>query len=401
MSPTHPRHAGNDDPGRVRKPRVVRSAAERLTILETWVRSRLSATQFAEIVDVSRQQLYTWKSLFESGGPAALEPRKPGRPKGSRLPEPTRRAILFMKETHPDWGIDRIHDMLLRSDGFQASASAISHLLKEEGYEAIEVPTRPHPDKTRRFERARPNQLWQSDLFTFTLLPSSRRVHVVAFLDDRSRFVVGHDVSGACSARFVIDVFRTAVTDFGAPEEVLTDRGPQYHSWRCKSAFAKVLGSMGIQHVLARPRHPQTVGKTERWWKTLWGECLEPQRPRDVEEARERIGHFVAHYNFRRTHQGIDGLVPADVYFDAGSEVRQVLERRVAANALELAKHGRPRKAFYLTGRVGDESVSLHAEGEKVVLTKDDGTREEVDLAAPGPRQDVPAEEDTEEGERA
>jgi transposase InsO family protein len=390
-----------EDRGRARKPRVIRNAAERLTILETWVRSKLSAAEFAEIVDVSRHQLYTWKSLFDHGGPAALEPHKPGRPKGSRLPEPTRRAILFMKETHPDWGIDRIHDMLLRSEGFQASAGAISYLLKEEGYEAVEVPTHRHPDKVRRFERARPNQLWQSDLFTFTLPPSSRRVHVVAFLDDRSRFITGHGVSGASSSRFVIDVFRTAVTNFGAPEEMLTDRGPQYHSWRGKSAFAKVMASMGVKHILARPRHPETVGKTERWWKTLWGECLESQRPRDADEARERVGHFVDHYNFRRTHQGIDGLVPADVFFSAAPEVRKAMEARVAANALELAKHGRPRKAFYLTGRVGDESVSLHAEGERVVMTKDDGTREVVDLSAPGPREDVPAEEETEEGEVA
>ncbi len=393
MSPNHPHQA------QAGKRRLIRTAEERLTILETWIRSKLSARAFTEIVDVSSHQLYTWKRLFDEDGPAGLEPHKAGRPKGSRLPEATRRAILFMKETHPDWGIDRIHDMLLRTEGFQASSGAISYLLKEEGYEAVEVPTRRHPDKVRRFERARPNQLWQSDLFTFTLPPSSRRVYVVAFLDDRSRFIVGHGVSGSSSSRFVIDVFRTAVTNFGAPEEMLTDRGPQYHSWRGKSAFAKVLASMGVKHILARPRHPQTVGKTERMWKTLWGECLESQRPRDVDEARERVGHFVAHYNFRRTHQGIDGLVPADVFFSASPEVRKAMETRVAANALELARHGRPRKAFYLTGRVGDESVSLHAEGEKIVMTKDDGTREEVDLSAKGPREEAAEPDEAEDGE--
>ena len=51
------------------------------------------------------------------------------------------------------------------------------------------------------------------------------------------------------------------------------------------------------------------------------------------------------------------------------AEVKALLDKRVAANALEIAKHGEPRKAFYLTGRVGDESVSLHAQGEKVILT--------------------------------
>jgi transposase InsO family protein len=363
-----------------------RTALDRLTILETWVRSGLSASEFCRIVAVSTSQLYAWRRRFDEDGPAGLEPGKRGSPKGSRLPEPTRRAILLMKEAHEDWGIDRIHDMLLRSEGFQASAAAICRVLKEAGYEAEERPTKRHPDKVRSFERARPNQLWQSDLFTFTLPPSSRRIHVVAFLDDRSRFITGHGVSAASSARFVLDVFRTAVTDFGAPEEVLTDRGPQYHSWRGKSAFTKLLAGMGIQHILARPRHPQTVGKTERWWKTLWQECLSERRPRDLSEAQARIAHFVSFYNFRRTHQGIDGLVPADIYFEAAPEVRKTLEARVAVNALELAKHGEPRKPFYLTGRVGDQSLSLHAEGEKVVLVKEDGTREEVDLKAPGRR---------------
>jgi putative transposase len=303
-----------------------------------------------------------------------------------------------MKETHEEWGVDRIHDMLLRTEGFQASAGAIRRLLGEEGYEAVEVETKRHPDKVRRFERARPNQMWQSDLFNFTLPPSSHRVYVVAFLDDRSRFVTGHGISAGCSGAFVREVFRTAVTNFGAPEEVLTDRGPQYHSWRGKSAFAKVLASMGIDHILARPRHPQTVGKTERFWKTLWQECLVSRRPRNVEEARERIGHFVGHYNFRRTHQGIDGLIPADVYFGAESEVRESMEAHVDANALELSRHGTPRKPFYLTGRVGDQSLSLHAEGEKVVLTNEDGSREEVDLSAPGRREDVPPEGEADQG---
>jgi len=56
-------------------------------------------------------------------------------------------------------------------------------------------------------------------------------------------------------------------------------------------------------------------------------------------------------YNFQRPHQGIDGLVPADRYFGAASEVKKTLAARVAANALELARHGVPKQALYLTGR--------------------------------------------------
>jgi hypothetical protein len=99
-----------------------------------------------------------------------------------------------------------------------------------------------------------------------------------------------------------------------------------------------------------------------------------------------RIGYFLDHYNFSRPHQGLGGLVPADRYFQASAEVRLTLAARVRANSLELAQHGEPRKPFYLTGRVGGKSIALFAEGERVILTNEDGEREEVDLSAPGRR---------------
>jgi hypothetical protein len=58
----------------------------------------------------------------------------------------------------------------------------------------------------------------------------------------------------------------------------------------------------------------------------------------------------------------------------------------VAANAAQLARDGLPRQTVYLTGRVGGESISLHGEGERVVLTTSEGRREEVDLGATGRR---------------
>ncbi|MFH1920676.1 MAG: integrase core domain-containing protein, partial [Planctomycetota bacterium] len=139
----------------------------------------------------------------------------------------------------------------------------------------------------------------------------------------------------------------------------------------------------GIRQVVASPRRPQTLGKIERFWGTLWRECIETAIFLDMADAQRRIGHFIDYYNFQRTHQGIDGLVPADRYFGAGSEVLQTLKKRVAANALELARHGVPKKPFYLTGQVGGKSFSVHAEGERVILKRQGEERQEVDLVSP------------------
>jgi hypothetical protein len=257
----------------------------------------------------------------------------------------------------------------------------------EAGYEVEEASSRPHPPKAKRFERTRPNDLWQTDLFTFLLKRQRRRLHLVAYLDDFSRFVVGFGLHASASGALVRETFEASIANFGAPRELLTDNGAQYHTWRGKSAFRKLCDRRGIRQIVASPRRPQTLGKIERFWGTLWRELIEGAIFRDLEEARTRISNFVGFYNFQRTHQGIEGLVPADRYFEAAPEVRQALEKRVSENAKELALHGEPRKGVYLTGRVGGEAISLHSEGTKVVLTGGEGVREEVDLSAPGRRQ--------------
>jgi transposase InsO family protein len=272
--------------------------------------------------------------------------------------------------------------MLVRGPALPASASAVARVLHEAGYVLEGAATRPHPDHIRSFERAKPNQLWQTDLFTFMLKRQNRRVHLVAFLDDHSRYVVGFGLHASASTAVVIEVLRSAITNYGPPEEVLTDNGPQYVVWRGKSAFTKELEARGVRQVVATPRRPQTLGKVERFWGTLWRECLQAAVFADLTEARQRIGLFVDHYNFQRPHQGLEGLVPADRYFGAAPEVLATLRARVAANALELARHGVPKEPFYLTGQVGGRPFSVHAEGERVILTAADG-RKEVELTPP------------------
>jgi transposase InsO family protein len=352
------------------------------------MRSKLPATEFAALTGMSSHTLYDWKRRFEAEGPAGLSDGRRGGREGSRLPEPTRRAILMMREAHPEWGQDRIHDALRRTEGYAASPGAIGRVLEEAGYVVETSAATIHEPPVREFVRARPNELWQTDLFTFLLRRENRRVHLVAFMDDHSRFIVGYGLHASASGALVREVFEAAVANFGAPLEVLTDNGPQYRTWRGKSAFQHLLERRGVNHILARPRHPQTLGKTERFWGTLWREMpLETATFQGIDDARRRIGLFIDYYNFQRPHQGkgVEGHVPADLYFAAAPAVKATLVAHVAANARELARNGVPRKPFYLTGRVGDREISLHAEGEKVVLVEKGG-REEVDLSAPGKR---------------
>jgi hypothetical protein len=50
-----------------------------------------------------------------------------------------------------------------------------------------------------------------------------------------------------------------------------------------------------------------------------------------------------------------------------------------------------PKAPFYLTGHAGGKTFSVHAEGERVYLSRPGETKQEVDLVPPaGPPQDMP-----------
>jgi len=345
---------------------------QRLLVLDTWMKSGLPAGDFAPLVGVSKHTLYGWKARFESEGPGGLMDRPRGGPMGSRLSNVTKRAVLMMKEQHPDWGVDRISALLARGPALAASPSAVLRVLEDAGYQTQDHPTNPHPDKVRSFERAKPNDLWQSDLFTFILKRQNQRVHLVAFMDDHSRFIVSYGLHASQSATLVLEVFRAGIASYGTPVEMLTDNGTQYVTWRGKSQFSHECDKRGIKQIVARPRHPQTLGKIERFWGTLWRECLETAVFTDLGEARVRVGHFIDHYNFQRVHQGVENCVPADRFFSAAPQVQAAMRERVAANALELAKNGVPKAPFYVTGNVAGQEFTVHAEGETMILQKGD-----------------------------
>jgi transposase InsO family protein len=353
---------------------------QKLLILDTWQRSGLPVTDFAALVGINRVTLYGWKKRFEELGPAGLDDQPRKKPAG-KVPDLTKRTILMLKKANPQWGCQRISDVLYRGPGLPASANTVAAILREAGYVLEEQPTTPHPDKVRSFERAKPNQLWQTDLFTFVLKRQNRRVYLVAFMDDHSRFIVGYALHASCTAPLVIEAFKAAVVSVGAPEEVLTDNGPQYITWRGTSKFAAELQRRGIKHIVATPRRPQTLGKVERFWGTLWRECLGSAVFLDLADAQKRVGHFIDYYNFQRPHQGIEGLAPADRFFGAAPQILATLKARVQGNALELARSGSPKAPFYIAGQVNGKPFSVHSEGERLFMLGADGQRSEIDLA--------------------
>jgi transposase InsO family protein len=316
--------------------------------------------------------LAVWLGAYRRHGEAGLLPRPLPPPGGGggrgRLHGPVEAKIVELKRQNPWWGSKRIAQVLGRMFLLKASPETVRTRLKEAGL--VEKPPPRHRrnlTRPRFFERATPNQMWQSDIFTFRL--GGRYAYLIAFLDDYSRFVVGAELFRSPTAAAVIELYRVAIGEYRPPREMLTDNGRQYATWRGTSRFQAELKKDGVAHIRSRPQHPMTLGKVERFWSSIWREFLCRAQFESFESARERIKLWVAYYNHKRPHQGIGGLCPADRYFEIQSGLRKTIEEGMKENLLEMALRGQPRAPFYMVGRMEGQSVVLRAEKGKLKLS--------------------------------
>lgn len=372
--------------GDAQKVRSANSPARRKEAVEAYLKSGRTFGEFAKIWGVSSKSLGKWCKIYEERGAAALESGIYGTGKrGRKGSSPHVKAqIVAVQSENPSFGLKKVRDFLYRFRGVKVSTGTVRKTVKEAKLPRAPLPPkkrRKAKDKIRRFERSKPMQMWQSDITSFVLTRHSQRVYLTVFIDDHSRYIVSWSLLLRQKSDLVMDSLLLGIQRFGKPEEVLTDQGRQYFSWRGKSDFQKLLDREGIKHVVARSHHPQTLGKCERFWETVGQEFWERVKPQELEDTRTRFGHFIAHYNHFRPHQGIDGMTPADRFFGVASEVKRAIEETLTQNELRLAVGDAPRSPVFLIGQIGDQPVSLHGESGSLVIQTPNGAIQHLDYS--------------------
>ena len=354
------------------------TADEKLKAVRLRLEEGFSLADVCAEIGVAQSGLSRWIRQYHALGEAGLQSRTPG-PRQSRLPAPITDKIIELKQENPTFGIKRISQILRRCFFLPASPETVRQRLH-----AADLMTESSPPRKRNmvrprfFERATPNQMWQTDIFTFRL--GGRYAYLVAFMDDYSRFIVGADLFRSPTANAVIEVYRVAVGEFQPPKEMLTDNGRQYTNWRGVSRFEAELKKDRVAHFKSRPHHPMTLGKVERFWATIWPEFLSRAQFDSFEAARERIKLWIKYYNHKRPHQGIEGLCPADRFFEIQTQLRSTIEQGIQENLLELALRGKPQAPFYMVGRMDGQSVVLRAEKGQLKLSVSDQQNNEQEL---------------------
>jgi transposase InsO family protein len=83
-----------------------------------------------------------------------------------------------------------------------------------------------------------------------------------------------------------------------ATPRIISDNGPQFIA----KDFKEFVRICGMTHVKISPYYPQSNGKLERYHRTLKSDCIRPNTPLSLEDAKRVVSDFVEHYNNRRLH---------------------------------------------------------------------------------------------------
>jgi transposase InsO family protein len=362
-----------------RKNRAAYPLEVRLKAVKLYLEEGMAPHLVSRELGIHTSSLFGWIKSYKTGGEAGLAPRRRGGGPTRRPASAIRQKITEVKRQNPTFGVKRISQWLRRVLFLPASPETVRRTLHRQGLmPKTRKKTPRNPPKPRFFERSTPNQMWQSDIFTFRL--GGKNAYLIGFVDDYSRYVVGLDLFRSQTAEHVLEVYRTAVSEYGVPKEMLTDQGRQYANWRGKTRFQLELQKDRVHHLMSRPHHPMTLGKVERFWRTIWEEFLVRAQFGSFEEARDRVRCWVKYYNHKRPHQGLEGSCPADRFFEIQKELRKVIEQGIQENVQALALNRPPNEPFYMVGRMGGQSVVLSVEKGRFQMKLDeDKAVQEVD----------------------
>jgi len=322
-------------------------------ILNSIRTSGLTITEACQAHHISRASYYRWLKQAEGKGDAhQTDTPAPTAVAGARKITRTKpeaevtpqveEMICSLKQQYPYYGLVKISQHLRRFAGVHITPTKVLKVLEKHHLPLSDFYAPKQPKEVTRFERSQPNELWATDLMVYRL-KGGQRLYFIAWLDDYSRFVLGHGVFASGEATNVVQVFQEAVRLYGLPREVLTDQGRQFHSWNGLTEFEVLLANWGVKHTMTRPHNPGCNGKIESLHRNLQRELLRRKEFASLEEAKREIAAYIRYYNHERPHQGIGGLTPADRYFGLSEEV----------NKYALHPNPYPR-TLYLTGKVED-----------------------------------------------
>ena len=232
-------------------------------------------------------------------------------------------AILAYQLEHPEEGYRRLAYMMLDANVAAASPSSVYRGLKEGG--RLGKRTICPSWKGQGFvQPSAPHEHWHIDVSYLNICGTF--YYLCSVLDGYSRSIVHWEIRESMTEADVETILQRAHERFPeARPRIISDNGPQFVA-RDFKAFIRLCG---MTHVRTSPFYPQSNGKIESWHKTLKRECIRPQTPLNLEDARRIVGHYVQYYTDERLHAGIGYVTPRDCLNGRGPAIWEERHRKL------------------------------------------------------------------------
>ena len=265
---------------------------------------------------ISRKTGYKWLGRHAEDGEEGLyDLSKRPRHSPNRTSPQMEQAVVALRLEHPTKGAHVIARMLQDRGYDQApSKSTITAILRR--YGLIEPAESAKRVPYRRFEHAEPNDLWQMDFKGHIPMSRGGRCHPLTVLDDHSRFSLGvracRNEKGQTVHEHLTSIFR----HYGMPHTILVDNGAPWGSDLAHpfTPLTVWMLQLGINVIHSRPRHPQTLGKLERFHRSLKAELLQGRNFADIDHCQSGFDRWRDFYNLERPHHALDLDTPASRY---------------------------------------------------------------------------------------
>jgi putative transposase len=277
-------------------------------------------------------------------------------PRDHWLEEWEKKAIESFYLDHRDDGYRRLTYMMMDADIVAASSSSVYRVLREAGLLA-----RWNGKETKKgmgFQQPlKAHEHWHTDISYLNI--HGTFYHLISVLDGFSRYIVHWEIRTSMTEADVEIVLQRAREKFPqAAPRVISDNGPQYMA----KDFKEFIRLCGMTHVRTSPYYPQSNGKQERWHGTLKRECIRPQTPLNLEDARRIVGNFVERYNTVRLHSAIGYVTPKDKLEGRAEAILAERERKLHAARERRAQMRRSSSENLLTERKPESKLSAVGE---------------------------------------
>jgi transposase InsO family protein len=286
---------------------------QRWLMLQRYFEEKTPVTMIAREFGVSRKTFYKFKHRFEEEGVTGLkdQSRAPCR-RPRKIPQAVEEAIVEIRVLNPDFGPLRLQAELLRLGIKPPSHQGIQNVLERHhlnGWNA--TPKREY----RRFERSAPNELWQMDTKGLFVIKDWGKVFPLDIVDDYSRFCIASQLMPFEKTEYILPTLKNAIATYGKPRYLMTDNGRWFIQRNgVKTQIQMFLEEQGIIHIPTGVRCPTTIGKVERFHRTLNQELIKKFRFKDIEDAQQAFDAYRYYYNYHRPHQALGNVPPISRY---------------------------------------------------------------------------------------